>query len=75
VAAVVPATRRIEFVLVEQSTSEAAARPGSALTPMDEYPRIPLRGKKPASLGRKPENGKQVAPGRSQGRPAGKKRR
>jgi ribonuclease R len=56
VAAVVPATRRVEFVLVEHTASAAPARLGSAISPHEEYPRIPLRGKKPASSVHRPEN-------------------
>jgi ribonuclease R len=48
VAAVLPATRRIEFVLVEHSASAPPARPATAAPPQDEYPRIPIRGRRPA---------------------------
>jgi ribonuclease R len=75
VAAVVPATRRIEFVLVGHTASAAPARPGGVTTPHEEYPRIPLRGKRVSSTGQRPEKDTKSGPGRSKGRPAGKKRR
>jgi ribonuclease R len=75
VAAVVPATRRIEFVLVGHSASTAPVRPGGVSTQLEEYPRIPLRGKRVSSLGPRPEKDTKGAPGRGKGRPAGKRRR
>jgi len=75
VAAVVPATRRIEFVLVGHTASTAPVRPGGVSTPLEEYPRIPLRGKRVSSPGSRPEKDTKGAPGRGKGRPAGKRRR
>jgi ribonuclease R len=75
VAAVVPATRRIEFVLAGHTASVATVRPGGASTLHDEYPRVPLRGKRVGSLGQRPEKDTKYGPGRGKGRPAGKKRR
>jgi ribonuclease R len=75
VAAVVPATRRIEFVLVGHSASAAPVRPGGVSTPHEEYPRIPLRGKRVSNLGQRPEKDTKGAPGRGKRRPAGKRRR
>jgi ribonuclease R len=75
VAAVVPATRRIEFVLVGHTASATPVRPGTSVTPHEEYPRIPLRGKRVSSPGRRPEKDSQDGPGRGKGRPPDKKRR
>jgi ribonuclease R len=75
VAAVVPATRRIEFVLVQHSSSTPPTRPGGISTPHEEYPRIPLRGKRVSSLGLRPGKDTAAAPGRGKGRPGTKKRR
>jgi ribonuclease R len=75
VAAVVPATRRIEFVLVEHSASATPARLGSVTVQHEEYSRIPLKGKRIGNLGRRPEKDTTSAPGRGKGHPAGKKRR
>ena len=75
VAAVVPATRRIEFVLVGHTASATPARPVSISMPQEEYPRIPLRGKRVSNLGLRPEKDTKGAPGRSKGHPSTKKRR
>ncbi len=75
VAAVVPATRRIEFVLVEHSSSAPPTRLGGITTTHEEYPRIPLRGKRVSGPGRRPGNDTATAPGRGKGRPGSKKRR
>jgi ribonuclease R len=75
VAAVVPATRRIEFVLVEHTTSATPAGPGGVAAQHEEYPRIPLKGKRIGNLGRRPEKGTNAAPGHGKGHPASKKRR
>ena len=74
VAAVLPATRRIEFVLVEHHASSPPARPPAVAPPQDEYPRIPIRGKR---LGRVPgEAGKKAKDGHSGARrPPGRKNR
>jgi ribonuclease R len=75
VAAVVPATRRIEFVLVGHTASTAPVRPGGVSTQLEEYPRIPLRGKRVSNLGSRPEKDTKGGPGRDKGRSAGKRRR
>jgi ribonuclease R len=75
VAAVVPATRRIEFVLVEHIASATPARPGGVITPHEEYPRIPLRGKRIGNRGQHQGKDTTGAPGRGKGRPSSKKRR
>jgi ribonuclease R len=75
VAAVVPATRRIEFVLVGHTASAPPARPAGISTSHEEYPRIPLRGKRVSSPGHRPEKDTKIAPGRGKGPSSGKKRR
>ena len=75
VAAVVPATRRIEFVLVGHIASATPARPGGVITPHEEYPRIPLRGKRIGNRGQHQGKDTTGAPGRRKGRPSSKKRR
>ncbi|MBK5277216.1 MAG: S1 RNA-binding domain-containing protein, partial [Desulfuromonadales bacterium] len=52
VAAVLPATRRIEFVLVSHTPSAPAARPRTGSAATEEYPRIALKGKSLAGLKR-----------------------
>jgi len=73
VAAVVPATRRIEFVLVGHTASASPA--GGAIAPHEEYPRIPLKGKRISGPGRRPEKDSAGGPARGKGRPGSKKRR
>ncbi|MBT1071133.1 ribonuclease R [Pelotalea chapellei] len=53
VAAVVPATRRIEFALVGHTASVTPTRPAGDNGMPDEYPRIPIRGKRLAGVQRK----------------------
>jgi ribonuclease R len=72
VAAVLPATRRIEFVLVEHSASAPPGRQAAAVVTHEEYPRIPIRGKRLGGTGI-PRNTKEVA-GSGKGRPSGRKR-
>jgi ribonuclease R len=74
VAAVVPATRRIEFVLVGYSASAPASRTGDVVLPHEEYPRIPLRGKRVGNPRRSQEKVVKSGPVRGKGRPSGKKR-
>jgi ribonuclease R len=76
VVSVSPATRRIEFILAGHTASAPPAGLSAIVSANEEYPRIPLRGKRlPSSSGRqapagnKNENGRK---GRSEG---GKKRR
>jgi ribonuclease R len=77
VAAVVPATRRIEFVLVVHTVSAPPTR--GAVVTVDEFPRIPIRGKRLPGLARKSDEKTSGTPdkgarrGRQQG--GGKKRR
>lgn len=59
VAAVTPATRRIEFVLASHTPSQPAIRPASPGGQFEEYPRIPLKGKRVNGLKWKPEDGKK----------------
>jgi ribonuclease R len=68
VAAVVPATRRIEFVMVEHTISTSANKLGAAVIQQLEYPRIPVRGKKVNSLGHNQEKDANTGrtPGKSQ---------
>jgi ribonuclease R len=75
VAAVIPATRRIEFVLVGHAASTTPVISGGFSTPHEEYPRIPLRGKRVSSPGRRPEKDAKGGTGHGNRHPAGKKRR
>jgi ribonuclease R len=50
VVAVSPGTRRIEFVLAAHSAAAPVSRAGTGLAGTDEYPRIPLRGKRLAGV-------------------------
>jgi ribonuclease R len=78
VAAVTPATRRIEFILVgHASSTPIPGTPGGGATG-DEYPRIPIRGKRPSGPGRKPAAGDKQPPGkgaRRNGSKGGSRRR
>jgi ribonuclease R len=51
VAAVIPATRRIEFVLVDHTVSAPPDR--GTIASVDEFPRIPIKGKRLPGLARK----------------------
>ncbi len=80
VASVSPATRRIEFVLAAHTASTSVSRPGTRATGSEEYPRIPLRGKRLTGLQPRGENREQD--GRSggntssgKGKGGGRKRR
>jgi len=75
VAAVVPATRRIEFVLVGHTASATPVRPVFASMPQEDYPRIPLRGKRVTPPERRPEKGTKDVSGRGKGHTSSKKRR
>jgi ribonuclease R len=77
VAAVIPATRRIEFVLVDHTVSAPPDR--GTIASVDEFPRIPIKGKRLPGLARKSgdrDNG-TPAKGARRGKPqvGGKKRR
>ena len=50
VASVSPATRRIEFALVTHTASAPATQTGARGAGFEEYPRIPLRGKRLTGL-------------------------
>jgi ribonuclease R len=77
VASVSPATRRIEFILAAHTASSPAPRPGAGATGAEEYPRIPLRGKRLTGLQPRGANreqgggrsGKGGAPGKGKGGP------
>jgi len=75
VAAVIPATRRIEFVLVEHTATATPLRAGAETRAHEEYPRIPLRGKRVSNPGVHPSQDTKKTPGSRKGRSAGKKRR
>jgi ribonuclease R len=80
VASVSPATRRIEFVLAAHAASTSVPRTAAGATGSEEYPRIPLRGKRLTGLQPRGENREQG--GRSggdsssgKGKGGGRKRR
>jgi ribonuclease R len=79
VASVSPATRRIEFVLAAHTASGPRQ---SGVSGQEEYPRIPLRGKKltgfaPRGDTREPSGrgGKNTTSGKARGQGGGRKRR
>ncbi len=75
VAAVSPATRRIEFVLAGHTPSAPPAGAAASVRPDEEYPHIPVRGKRlPASARRPGDTGKD-GHGKGAGTSSGKKRR
>ncbi|HIJ86859.1 MAG TPA: ribonuclease R [Desulfuromonadales bacterium] len=57
VAAVSPGTRRMEFILAEHCA--AAQKNNASATGREEYPRIPLRGKRLAGLQPRSDKGEQ----------------
>jgi ribonuclease R len=80
VASVSPATRRIEFILAAHSASPSPPRPSNGTAGTEEYPRIPLRGKRLSGLQPRGDNRDQG--GRSgkgdlsgKGKGGGRKRR
>ncbi|MGB9082731.1 MAG: ribonuclease R [Desulfuromonadaceae bacterium] len=80
VASVSPATRRIEFVLTAHTASPSAPRADAGKGGTEEYPRIPLRGKRLAGLQPRGDNreqggrsGKSDSSGKGKG--GGRKRR
>ncbi|GFE61678.1 ribonuclease R [Geobacter sp. AOG2] len=79
VAAVSPATRRIEFTLADHATSAPPTRGTAPAPSTEEYPRIPIRGKKVPGFGRRTGDSgvdeKGNAPLKGRGRPGGAKRR
>ena len=77
VAAVSPATRRIEFTLAAHTASPLPTRAVTPASAAEEYPRIPVRGKKVTGLVRR-SNGKgpdEKENSPRKGRPGGAKRR
>ena len=74
VAAVTPATRRIEFTLVEHTASEPPAKGAAIVMPGEEYPRIPVRGKGLAGVKRRSDSSK-VSPPVNGKRPGSEKKR
>ena len=80
VASVSPATRRIEFVLAAHTESHAPPRAAAGKGAPEEYPRIPLRGKRLTGLKprieRRAQTGGSDAEGKSgKGRGGPRKRR
>jgi len=69
VASVSPATRRIEFVLAAHTASPAAPRTNAGSGGSEEYPRIPLRGKRLTGLQPRVEGRDQNGRGDKEGRP------
>lgn len=70
VASVSPATRRIEFILAAHASSAPRTAPGKGAS--EEYPRIPLRGKKLTGLKPRVE-GRDQNGGGGAGRKSGKR--
>ena len=75
VAAVIPATRKIEFVLVGHTASVAPTRLAGGGDLSDEYPRIPIRGKRPTSAQRKQPKAAATAKRTGTSKNGGKRRR
>jgi ribonuclease R len=75
VAAVLPATRRIEFVLVEHSASASPARLSTNAAAHEEYPRIPISGKSVSSRGSGTARNTRDSAGGGKGHSSGRKRR
>jgi ribonuclease R len=59
VAAVSPATRRIEFVLTAHVPSAPPPRPSAIVRPDEEFPRIPIKGKRISGIKRRPAGGER----------------
>jgi ribonuclease R len=68
VASVSPATRRIEFVLAAHTASAPAPRTGAGKGGTEEYPHIPLRGKRLTGLQPRAETRDQKSRGDKEGR-------
>ena len=75
VAAVIPATRRIEFTLVDHTVSAPPLHRSAPGIQVEEYPRIPLRGKRVSSLGRQPDNSAAKGRTTASSQPTRKKKR
>ncbi len=69
VASVSPATRRIEFVLAAHTASSSPPRADTGKGGTEEYPRIPLRGKRLTGLKPQVEGRDQTGRGGKEGRP------
>jgi ribonuclease R len=75
VAAVSPTDRRIEFVLTGHTPSAPAAGPSAIVTPGEEFPRIPIKGKRISGLQRQSDNGGKNGSGAHARQGSGRKRR
>ncbi len=64
VAGVTPATRRIEFVQVSHTPSQPAIRPATPIVQSEEYPRIPVKGKRVNGFKWSPEDGAKESNGK-----------
>ena len=69
VASVSPATRRIEFVLAAHTASTSASLTGAVKGGPEQYPRIPLRGKRLTGLQPRVEGRDQNGRSGTEGRP------
>jgi ribonuclease R len=69
VVSVSPGTRRIEFTLTAHTASTAAPRTVTGTSVSEEYPRIPLRGKRLTTLQPGVESREQSSRGGKAGRP------
>lgn len=70
VVSVSPGTRRIEFALAGHSASTPTPRTDAGKNGPEEYPRIPLRGKRLTGLQPRAESGDQGSRNRKNGKPA-----
>ena len=70
VVSVSPGTRRIEFTLAAHSASVSTPHTGAGRGGTEEYPRIPLRGKRLTGLLPRAEPGDQGSRNRKNGKPA-----
>lgn len=70
VASVSPATRRLEFVLAAHTASHSTPRAAAGKGAPEEYPRIPLRGKRLTGLKPRVEGRDQTGRGDTEGKSA-----
>ncbi|MHB8122682.1 MAG: ribonuclease R [Desulfuromonadaceae bacterium] len=70
VVSVSPGTRRIEFTLASHSASASIPRTDAGRSGAEEYPRIPLRGKRLTGLQPRAESSDRGGRGRKNGTPA-----
>ncbi|MEI6208277.1 MAG: ribonuclease R [Desulfuromonadales bacterium] len=80
VASVSPATRRIEFVLVSHQSSNSLFTPSATTAGSEEYPHIPVRGKRLAGVQQRMSGGDHAAQSGKRrkvgsGKASGRKRR